>query len=48
MKSKLEKSVAWLTKKWVTEQKSLEEIAREAGCSTQTIRRRLKEAGLMQ
>jgi len=47
MKPKIEKSVAWLTMKWITEQKSLEEIAREAGCSTQTIRRRLREAGLI-
>lgn len=47
MKPKLEKSVAWLKQRWVTEQKSLEEMAREAGCSTQTIRRRLREAGLI-
>ena len=47
MKPKIEKSLTWLKKKWVTEQKSLEEMAREAGCSVQTIRRRLREAGLI-
>jgi hypothetical protein len=47
MKPKVEKSLIWLKKKWVAEQKTLEEMAIEAGCSVQTIRRRLREAGLI-
>jgi AraC-like DNA-binding protein len=47
MKPKLESSAAWLKKKYITESKSLKQIAFEAGCSVQTIRRRLKEAGLV-
>jgi hypothetical protein len=48
MKPKLETSVAWLKSRWLAEKRAtLEEMAKEAGCSVQTIRRRLKEAGLI-
>ena len=47
MKPKLEQSVAWLNKRWVEDRKSLEEMAVEAKCSKLTIRRRLRENGLL-
>jgi hypothetical protein len=48
MKPKLESSVAWLKSRWLAEKKvTMEEMAKEAGCSVQTIRRRLREAGLL-
>jgi DeoR/GlpR family transcriptional regulator of sugar metabolism len=48
MKPKLENSVAWLRARWLAEKKAtMQEMAEEAECSVQTIRRRLKEAGLI-
>jgi hypothetical protein len=48
MKPKLQNSEAWLKARWLGETKvTMEEMAREANCSVQTIRRRLKEIGLI-
>lgn len=47
MKPKLQASLAWLKKRWLEERKTMEEMAKEAGCSVQTIRRRLRETGLL-
>lgn len=44
---KLETSLAWLRKRFYDERKSIADIAKEAGCSESTIRRRLKEKGLI-
>lgn len=46
-KIKLEQSEQWLRRKYITESKSPEQIAKEAKCSPLTIRRRLKELGLL-
>jgi response regulator of citrate/malate metabolism len=43
---KLYDSSAWLYKRFVDERKSMEEIAKEAGCSKITIRRRLNDFGI--
>ena len=45
--TKLYKSKAWLYKRYVVEKKTIEEIAKEAGTSHQTIYRYLTEAGLI-
>lgn len=47
MKPKLENSRVWLHKRFVIEGKKPEEMAKEAGCSALTIRRRLKEKGII-
>lgn len=47
MTAKLAKSAAWLRKRFVMDGKSPEEMAKEAECSPLTIRRRLKELGLL-
>jgi DeoR/GlpR family transcriptional regulator of sugar metabolism len=48
MKPKLESSAAWLKARWLADKKvTMEDMAKEAGCSVQTIRRRLREAGLI-
>lgn len=47
MKPKLESSFVWLKKRFIYDKKTLQEIALEAGCSTLTVRRRLKEFGLI-
>ena len=45
--TKLYKSKAWLYKRYVVEKKTIEEIAKEAGTSHQTIYRYLVEADLI-
>lgn len=47
MSNGLEKSAAWLKKKFVEDRKTLTEMATEAKCSERTIRRALKELGLL-
>ena len=42
----LYKSKSWLKRKYQSERKSLEEIAKEAGTSHMTIKRWLKKYGL--
>lgn len=46
-KLKLYESAEWLRGKFVREKKTVDEIAAEAGCSTNTIRTRLKALGLI-
>lgn len=46
-KTKIYDSVAWLTLKYVTQRMSVEDIAKEAGVAPNTIRTRLKKAGLI-
>jgi hypothetical protein len=45
--SKLYKSKAWLYKRYVVEKKTIDEIAKEAGTSHQTIYRYLVENNLI-
>lgn len=45
--TKLYKSKAWLYKRYVVEKKTIEEMAKEAGTSHQTIYRHLVEADLI-
>jgi hypothetical protein len=45
--TKLYKSKSWLYKRYVVEKKTIEEIAKEAGTSHQTIYRYLVDAGLI-
>lgn len=47
MAYKMYKSVVWLRKRYVEEHKSIEEMAKEAGVASMTIRRALEEAGLI-
>jgi len=47
MTAKLPQSEAWLRKRFVMDRKSPEEMAIEAKCSPLTIRRKLKELGLL-
>jgi len=44
---KLQDSYAWLRLKFILQNKSIAEIAKEAKCSEATIRRRLKDARLI-
>jgi predicted DNA-binding protein YlxM (UPF0122 family) len=44
---KLYKSKSWLTKRYVIDQKTIEEIAKECETSHQTIYRHLVEYGLI-
>jgi len=44
---KLYESYAWLYKKYVQENRKIEDIAKEAGVSKITIRRYLKKHGLI-
>lgn len=46
-KVKLYKSAEWLRMMFVLKKKSIEEMAAEAGCSTNSIRKGLKEQGLI-
>lgn len=45
--AKLYDSVVWLRLKYYTEQKSVEQIAKEVGVAPNTIRNRLKRFGLI-
>jgi predicted transcriptional regulator len=45
--AKLYQSKAWLSKRYLIEKKTIEEIAKEAGTSHQTIYRYLVEYGLI-
>ena len=45
--AKLYQSKAWLSKRYLIEKKTVEEIAKEAGTSHQTIYRYLVEYGLI-
>lgn len=47
MPIKLHDNKAWLTRQYVTLKQTPAQIAQTAGCSTQTIYRRLTEAGLI-
>lgn len=47
MTARLAQSEAWLRKRYVMDRKTPEQIAKEAKCSPLTIRRRLKELGLL-
>lgn len=45
--SKLYKSKAWLTKRYLVDKKTIDEIAKEAGTTHQTIYRYLVEYGMI-
>lgn len=47
MKPKLYSSKNWLEQRFVTEGKTIAEMAKEARCSGLTIRRALESAGLI-
>lgn len=47
MTAKLAQSERWIRKRFVDDRKTPEEMAKEAKCSALTIRRRLKELGLL-
>jgi predicted DNA-binding protein YlxM (UPF0122 family) len=44
---KLHNNKEWLRKRYVVDGRSLQEIAKEAGCSHQTIQNRLEKFGLI-
>lgn len=46
MNSGLHKSSTWLVKRRLSQGKTVEEMAKEAGVTTMTIRRALEKAGL--
>ena len=43
---KLHKSAAWLRKRFIQDNKTIEEMAREAGVQPMTIRRALEREGI--
>jgi DeoR/GlpR family transcriptional regulator of sugar metabolism len=47
MAQKLHASISWLRLKYITQGKSIEEIAKEANVVPMTIRRALESAGLI-
>lgn len=47
MGQKLHTSIAWLRLRYIIQSKTIEEMAKEAGVTTMTIRRALDTAGLI-
>lgn len=47
MSNTLVKSISWLKKRFLEDKKTLEEMAKEAKCSERTVRRALKDLGLL-